>query len=278
MSDKRTNEKEIQRLASLSRIFVYKVAELIYSIRCPNELPDFSPDKCQFSLTIPQSASLRQHICSRLFHGYFKIDILLTNPEFLIERWYIEQLPPLKDCEMEFKKETKQIIYENFSSTLRSVYCLLNAMPAKALALQMSQIPTCERRITAFASDFKSLNDKPQPMEGRHVSVHRLEPIKTVVGRIVITCQYLTSLDNELPVIVPSSRRTVSSSSGSYTVKYVLVNDTPPSEVASVELPASWINHEPEFGSYVAKPIEREFFVPPEDTDDENEGKNGTTE
>lgn len=270
MTEKRTNEKEIQRLASLSRVFLYKVAELIYSIRCPNELPDFSPDQCQFSLTIPQSASLRQHIFSRLFHGYFKIDILLTNPEYLIERWYIEQLPPHKNCKMEFKRETKQIMYEHFSSTLRSVYSLLNAMPAKTLALQMSQLPMCDRRITAFASDFKSLDDKPEPMEGRHVSVVRLEPIETVIGRTVITCQYLTSLDSELPAILPNSKRSASSSSGSDSTRYVPVNDSTSYEQGNIELPSSWVNQEPEFGSYVAEPIEREFFVPADDEEKEN--------
>ena len=212
-SERRTKEQEIQRLSSLSRVFIVKAAECIYQIRCPKDLPDFSPDLPQFSLKIPQSSSLRQHISSTSFHGYLKIDISLTNPQKLIERWIIEQRPPSKKSEFKFTKEDKNRIYANFTTTLKGLFTLLNVLPAKTLDICLSHFPLCERRLTAFVTDFKSLEDLPDQLH--HFNTYEMDPIETPIGITKITCQYYENIQNELPAIIQSSKSSSYSTSGS---------------------------------------------------------------
>ena len=194
-------EKEASKIATLSRIFLYKAAECVYEMRCPQNLPDLEQDQPLFSLSIRKSASLRSLLNSKSFYGWFKIDVILTNPDIVIERWHMINLPPKPELVPDAKSqgELRTIIYRQMSQILRSVYSMLNTLPAKTLQLQLSQLPTNTRQITAVCDQFKSLPAKNESMGEFETAQIRFGPISTPAGRTVIFCNHRIELDNELP-------------------------------------------------------------------------------
>ena len=139
------SQEEIQKYVILTRLFFCKMIESIYYNRCPKELSDFTEDKEHwFSLDIPQSQSLRKLIGGETPYGWFKLDVVLSDSNCVIERWIIsnKDYKPtdsrtilVGDC-----KNIKSYIYKRFSKMMRSVYSTMNMMPAKILELQISNL------------------------------------------------------------------------------------------------------------------------------------------
>ena len=66
------SDTERNKLQSISRLFLYKVAETIYETRSPQDLPDFEPEHSPvFSLGVRNSPSLRSLLTYKSHYGWF---------------------------------------------------------------------------------------------------------------------------------------------------------------------------------------------------------------
>jgi hypothetical protein len=149
-------ERETTTCAQLIKIFLFKVIECICSNRCPADFSDLEDDtETWFSISIPKSQSLRQLSMRSREYGWIQIDVTLTNPETLLERWinYSQSRPIFGPDPAALKRHLERC----FAQTLRSVHCVLNALPAQSLSYQFGQLSVSNRRITAVSSHFQSL-------------------------------------------------------------------------------------------------------------------------
>ncbi|EAX96524.1 hypothetical protein TVAG_256640 [Trichomonas vaginalis G3] len=271
MSSEKTQilgKTELQKIISLTREFLNKVIECIYYSRCPGEIADFREDDFQFSLKIPRSQSLRQLTSSHKIHGFVKLDIIIVNPDKLLERWIIEHRPLSKQesevFTQHYSTEEKHLIYQKFSSCLRSVFCILNALPAQSIALNLKNYTAQDRKISALCGDFKMLEDQRFSLDEGHTKQVALPPVLTPVGKTIIRCQYLKEPEKELVPIINITKGTSSSSSTSDSVQPLQVEEPSSTSPASYE----WYGYDPnvpvDYGSYVTSPMETEFISPDE--------------
>lgn len=201
------SESDVQKYMLLSRVFLCKAMECIYSNRCPKDLSDLVEDEEKwFSLNIPKSESLRQLVSARHSHGWFKIEIILTDPDIIVERWTLLHLHLGHDDVVllcEDKNELKNETYKNFSKVLRSVYSMLNALPTKTIDIINSQVPTCTRRITAECSQFNRLpikeNDMTALQSSSGIKKYKFGPVFSPIGKCIILCESIQNIDSLLP-------------------------------------------------------------------------------
>ncbi|OHT11122.1 hypothetical protein TRFO_04082 [Tritrichomonas foetus] len=201
-------KKEEQKFARLALTFLYKTMEAIYSIRCPKQVDFVEEDKNSswFNLNIPRSNSLRQKLQSSFYHGWFSIDICLTdNQDFteIIERWYLihipvkqtETLPSLSTNLKDLKFHT----YRRFSQILRSIYSMINALPATTLSIVLQQLTTTKRRIVANVSGFQKFPAQITSFCEEETAKIRFGPIVTPIGQSVVICHYRLDLQPLIP-------------------------------------------------------------------------------
>lgn len=199
---KRGADPVTTKLASLSHAFLTKAAELVYDMRAPNELPDFIEDKTpELGLIHKKSPSLRQNLTSKLFYGWFQVDVLLSEPETPIESWYMIHLPlkPDQSNDGRNRDDLKKEVFTKMKASLRSIYVLLNALPAESLIRNMKNMPNNNRKIYIKCSQFQQLPAHHQDFVGFESAKERFGPIVSPVGRAVIFCTYRTDLYKEIP-------------------------------------------------------------------------------
>ena len=190
------------KLTSLSRMFLIKAAECIYENRSPESLTDLEKDNPLFSLQIRKSNQLRSILSSKHFFGWFKLDIILANPDIVIERWHLIQLPIHPDAKMQTnynQNELKIQTYRIMCQNMRSLYSMLNTLPAKTLQLQLSQLPMNNLKIKAVCDPFQKLPAQNEEFTELETARLRFGPITTPVGRTVIFLNHRISLEEEIP-------------------------------------------------------------------------------
>lgn len=197
--------EEMQKYVQLTRIFFCKIIECVYSSRCPKELSDFTEDEeAWFSVSIPKSLSLRQLVSRRTDYGWFQIDVILTDPDVVLERWVLLHEPsdfsasrPLIGTS---RSDLRRHVFRRFSQVLRSIYAMLNVLPTKTLEFALSQITVTRRRITAVCSHFMSLPARDFRDDDRFMTV--FGPVTTPLGRCAITCYSLKDVLSLTPKIL----------------------------------------------------------------------------
>lgn len=186
-------QNETQKYFYLSRAFLFKAMELIYTIRCPNEISDFKDDENWFSLNIQMSPSIRQHVMSRLFHGYIRLDIKISDPDEIIESWYITHLPykPGETIPIiaENQQDVKQHIYHSFSVLMRSIFSILHALPAYTLQSTIGHLTFSQTKFTAECSTFKQIPVKIIPSQFKTANF-KYGPVITPIGKTYVICKY----------------------------------------------------------------------------------------
>lgn len=211
------SQEEIQKYVILTRLFFCKMIESIYYNRCPKELSDFTEDKEHwFSLDIPQSQSLRKLIGGETPYGWFKLDVVLSDSNCVIERWIIsnKDYKPtdsrtilVGDC-----KNIKSYIYKRFSKMMRSVYSTMNMMPAKILELQISNLVSTGIRLKAFCSHFMELPVVLEPISNNDdIMEVDFGNVTTPIGICSVKCYSIKApskfvpsfIKTELPPINP---------------------------------------------------------------------------
>lgn len=203
------------KLTSLSRMFLYKVAELIYENRSPDSLPDLEKDNPLFSLQIRKSNQLRSMLASKNFYGWFKIDIILTNPDIVVERWHLMQLPSSENYKPPgnpTQNELKIQAYRQMSQIIRSIYAILNCLPAKTLSMHLKQLPTNTRKFKAVCEPFQILPANNEEYTTYETARSMFGPVTTPVGRTVIFLNHRISLEEELPRPIVSPHQWISES------------------------------------------------------------------
>ena len=196
------SDQEKNKLQSLSRVFLYKIAECIYETRCPQDLPDFEQENPpMFSLAIQKSRNLRSLLTYKSHYGWFKIDIILSNPDIVIERWHMIHLPLKAKVPNEYpsKRELNTAVHRQFSQFMRSIYSMCNVLPAKSLILQLKQLPTNTRTVKAVCESFHALPAVNESFSEFETARIQFGPIVTPVGRTVIFCTHRIDLDDEIP-------------------------------------------------------------------------------
>jgi len=197
------NEPENQKLASLSRLFMVKIAECVYQNRDPSSLPDLCKDDAWFSIQTLTSKQLRQALTSKSVYGWFSVDVSITNPATVIERWYIIHLPITKQEQISnisgSSTEIKNSVYREMSQVLRSIFSIMNCLPAKFIENALKNIPMCNRKVSALYKPFNPLPAVNNAFTELETAQLRFGPIITPVGRTVVFCHYRISLESEIP-------------------------------------------------------------------------------
>lgn len=204
--------EETQKFSLLTHIFFCKLIECIYTCRCPKDLSDLKDDgEKWFSINIQQSQSLREHMSGQKVFGWFLIEIRLTEPEVVIEKWYLAHKPnDLSVSRPIFagtNKELRAHTYRLFTQVLRSVYSMLNVLPAKTLELYLNQMPSSNKRITASCSHYMSLPVNRETDDNIFKSI-QFNPIMTPLGKCDIVCEYIHKLDEYIPKIISPTNTT----------------------------------------------------------------------
>ena len=210
------SDTEKTKLQSLSRLFLYKVAESIYETRSPQDLPDFEPEQPQvLSLGVRKSSSLRSLLTYKSHYGWFQVDIILTNPDIVIERWHLIHLPLKAEYENTYSspRDLREHIFRRFSQFLRSIYSMSNVLPAKTLQLQLKQLPTNERKLKVVCEPFHALPAVYESISEYETARLQFGPIVTPVGRSVVFVTHRIDLDNEINQTIRTAQHYTFSSS-----------------------------------------------------------------
>jgi hypothetical protein len=201
--------EESRKYATIAQTFLFKVMDCIYQLRCPGQIPDFSPDDSfGFSLELPSSESLRQPLKTSTVHGWFKIDISISNTAEVIERWYLMHLrvdrtepPPSVPGG---PKALKVYTYRSLCKTLRSIYSLLNCLPATSFAESLGMFTVLRRNLVASCSAFEKFPLRLETFCDEEVGQIKFGPVVTPVGKILVICEHRL----ELTALIPRAIRT----------------------------------------------------------------------
>lgn len=202
-------KKETQKFAFVSRAFLFKTMECIYQVRCREQVTDFSADEeSWFFMNIEKSLSLRQKISSTSYHGWFSIDIAISNTGEIVERWYLIHLPvkqtdtvPSLNTNL---KELKLHTYRHFSQILRSIYSMANCLPAATLSYYFKQFKTVKRTLVGNISAFQKFPAKIESFCEEETANIKFGPIVTPVGKTLVICQHRV----DITPLIPSPIRT----------------------------------------------------------------------
>lgn len=198
-------QADIKKYMSMTQNFIYNIVECIYEIRYPNGLVDLIPDECNFSLFIKKSPSLRQLLSSTELFGWFKVDVYVSSPEKLIERWIIvQERSDISNNDLKNKllePNLRLSFYQKFSASLRSLYSLLNALPAKTLQLILDKMPCNERKIYINCGHFHPLPHIKEEQLPEDVFYKEIEIpcVETVIGKSSVFVKYLIDISDEVP-------------------------------------------------------------------------------
>jgi hypothetical protein len=195
---------ESRKYATIAQTFLFKAMDCIYLLRCPGQIPDFSPDApFGFSLEVPSSESLRQPLRTSTVHGWFKIDISVSNTAEIIERWYLMHLridrtepPPTVPGG---PKGLKVYTYRSLCKTLRSIYSLLCCLPATSFAEILAQFTILKRNLVASCSPFEKFPLKLEAFCEEEVGQIKFGPVVTPVGKILVICEHRLDLTSLIP-------------------------------------------------------------------------------
>lgn len=222
----RNDNIQTQKFASLSFSFLFKAMECICYERCSSQYCDFvKDDENWFSLQLYNCKTLRNKVIPTKLHGWFSIDISIKDSKMeskVIEKWSLLHVPYSNTETLpEFQniKDLKVQTYRNFSLALRSLYSIINVLPAKALSITLRNLKDINKPY--FVADVSSWKGFPASLEGfktHRYSQFKLPLIKTPVGKILVVCKYRTNIQSFIPVfIVRPSEITLSSNKTSDT-------------------------------------------------------------
>jgi hypothetical protein len=207
MSD--ASMEDSRKYATIARAFLFKVMDCIYLLRCPAQVPDFlSDDSFGFSLDIPSSQSLRAPLNSSMVHGWFKIDISISGTSEIIERWYLmhlhvdrsEPIPTVPGG----PKGLKVYTYRSLCKCLRSIYSLLNCLPAIGFAKILAQFTIVKRNLVGVSSRFEKFPLKLDSFCEDEVGELRFGPVVTPIGKVLVICEHRL----DLSALIPKAIRT----------------------------------------------------------------------
>lgn len=199
---------ESLKMGSLSRMFLVKVAELIYENRSPFDLSDFTADIPWFSLKVRKSPQLRQILPSDAFFGWFKIDIILSETNYVLERWYLIHLSTNNGegndkkeifTDSTIRNEHRKEIYEKMSQNFRGIHSLLNVIPTKTLILMLNQMPSVTNKIKVVCSQFNPLPATKEVIPNFETTQVRFGPIQSPIGKTLVFCTYVVNIDTMIP-------------------------------------------------------------------------------
>lgn len=215
-------KKEEQKFARLALTFLYKTMETIYTLRCPHQVEFTEEDSssCWFNLNIPRSNVLRQQLQSSFYHGWFSIDIFLSDTKEIVERWYLihipakqtETLPSLavsigssginnnSSGRNSALKELKLHTYRRFTQIQRSIYCMIGALPATTLSIILDQFSTPNKRhLVASLSPFQKFPAQITSFCEQETAKFRFGPVVTPIGQSVVICHYRIDIQPLIP-------------------------------------------------------------------------------
>ena len=197
-------KQETQKFAYVSRTFLYKTMELIYEIRCPDQVADFLQDEERwFFMTIGRSLSLRKQVSSTSSHGWFSIDISVSETSEIIERWYLIHLPikqnetvPSLNTNL---KELKLHTYRHFAQILRSIFSMMHCLPAYTLSFYLKQFKTVNRSLVGNCSPFRKFPVNMESFCENETASVKFGPIITPIGKTLVICQHQLDITGMIP-------------------------------------------------------------------------------
>jgi hypothetical protein len=199
-------DADTEKYVRLAHVFLCKVMECIYINRCPEELSDLAADEVQwFATEVKRSESLRKLAYPHARHGWFKIDIILTDPDVIVERWTLRHDPidPEFASDLNFGDSSdviKKILDRRFSQMMRAIYSMLNFLPTKTLELALSQMPHTNRKITAICSHFHTRKWLGDDLESSgHTEHYYFGPVTSPVGSCIVECETYSDITCFIP-------------------------------------------------------------------------------
>lgn len=211
---------QTQKFVSLSFSFLFKAMECICYERCSSQYCDFiKDDENWFSLQLYHCNTLRKKVIPTKFHGWFSIDILFKDSKMethTIEKWSFLHVPYTnseKFPDFQNLKDLKVQTYRNFSLALRSLYSIINALPAKSLSLALNNLKNVNKsHLIAEVSSWKSFPASLEGFKNHKYSQIKIPLVKTPAGKTLVVCKYRTNIRSLIPIFVvpPSENNDIS--------------------------------------------------------------------
>ncbi|EAY16901.1 hypothetical protein TVAG_150520 [Trichomonas vaginalis G3] len=165
-------------------------------------------------IKLPKVQSIIRKVSSKHSHGWIRIDVILDNPNEVIERWYIINTPSPAKSSPSATDESKILIYHKIQTLLRSLYSILNLLPAKTLDLTLSRFTKRPRNISLSLTPLSDFPVDEPPIECP--LTYNFPEIQTPYGSLLIRCVYMSKVD----LLIPNLKKPLSAS-GSYSSQII---------------------------------------------------------
>jgi hypothetical protein len=199
------NNNEKQFLA-LIHVFMCNSALCVYNSRNPSQISDIMDDeKDWFENKIPKIQSIVRKVSSKFSHGWIRIDVILTNPDTPIERWYFINTPVPGNKKPRMTDQLKYKTYHEIALYIRSMFTFLNCMPSKTLALSLERMTDPKREIKI---ELVPLSEFPvDEPDVPNAATLAMKELVTPLGACSVRCVYNTKPELLLPQIMEKVKR-----------------------------------------------------------------------
>jgi hypothetical protein len=196
-----------KKLGYLTHTFLTKTIEAIHFIRCPEQFPDFElRGRSWLSTNVPSSPTLQQQVAADSLYGWFSVDISITDPVHIVERWYLIHLP-LKSTESgsaldSSLEDCKRRAHRSFSQCFRGIFSMLHFLPAAHLCFVLKQFKAVKRSLIGNTSSFQRFPARIQGYTDTETAILKFGPVVTPIGKTVVICQHRIDLLSLIPTPV----------------------------------------------------------------------------
>lgn len=194
-----------KQFLALVHVFMCNSTLCIYNNRNPAQISEIMDDsKDWFENKIPKIQSIVRKVTSKQSHGWIRVDVILTNPDTPLERWYFINTPIPDNKKPPMTEQLKYKFYCEITLYLRSLYSFLNCMPAKTLALSLEKMKNVQREIKIELIPLSEFPvDEPDVPNAATLAMKELV---TALGTCSIRCVYNTKPELLIPPIMKKEK------------------------------------------------------------------------
>ena len=195
-----------KQFLALVHVYMCNTVVCVYSNRSPSHITEIvdSPHFNVFGFGLPKVQSIIRPISSKLSHGWLRVDVFLTNPTTVLERWYFIHTPLPSTQTPEMSDKLKYELYHKIKTLTRSIQSLITCMPTETLILNLSHIKQTdllpESKIRNIKVELTPLTDFPVVEPNvPNSNTFTLRDLITPFGTCSVRCVYNTKLESLLP-------------------------------------------------------------------------------
>ena len=251
-SSQRKNVPLDKQFLALTHVYMCNTVLCIYKNRNKAQISDVVDEKEShynvFGFKLPKVQSIVRPLSSKQSHGWLRVDVYLTKPNTVLERWYFIHTPLPQTQTPEMTEKIKYELFHKIKTLIRSLQSITGCMPAETLILSLSRIHQTyshsenvstdsmqESQARQIRLELTPLSDFPvvEPSVPNSATL-TLKDLITPFGTCTVRCVYNTKLESLLPRTIhvfPPTKEEIASTEGT--------KQTPEKPVSSDLLSAS---------------------------------------